>query len=84
MHSLRDWAGLPNYISMGQRSVWMKRSDWKSLQGLDAPAAVNARIETRRFCWKYKRHWKLYHAQHRASNRVAMKRIFPLPSHPTK
>ena len=58
VHKSRDWSGLPGYVSMRERPMWMKRSDWESLIGLNGYRRMNATLSSRRFGFQYKTRWR--------------------------
>lgn len=77
LHKCRDWSGLPGVVSLRDRPMSMKRSDWESLIGRTFPQRLNATIESRRFAFRYQKMWRLVHEGWRGSNRVAYQRFFP-------
>lgn len=60
MHSLRDWSGLPGYISKRERPLWMKRDDWESLNHRLSPQRINGLLVTRRLRFEWQQHPCLY------------------------
>ena len=58
IHDSRDWSGLPGYVSMRERPLWMKRSDWDSLCGKNNPGRLNSLLSTRRWAFAYKTRWR--------------------------
>lgn len=62
---------------MRERPLAMKRDDWESLNGRLSPGRLNATLITRRWRWKYKQHWPLYHkGPYAKSSRLAYRKIF--------
>lgn len=55
---MRTWVGLPGYVSMRERPMWMKRSDWESLIGRTHHGRLNALLSSRRYAFALKTRWR--------------------------
>lgn len=73
-HKNRDWTDLPGYVSMRERPLWMKQSDWRSLTGQEYCHSYTVKGGKTNFL--INKFWPLFMGKHKQANKAAYHRIF--------